>query len=127
MAQAIPHERAERIGGNFFQTVPAGADAYILRAILHDWADAESVAILKIVRAAAKPESRVIVMERVIQETPAYAPQKWMDLTMLTVLGGQERTLPEYRRLFEDAGIEMEQTIPVPAAQATLIVGRPRK
>jgi O-methyltransferase domain/Dimerisation domain len=124
-ARAIPHDRIERVGGNFFDRVPTGADAYILRAILHDWADPEAIAILKTVRAAAKPGARVIFMEQVIKETPEYGLHKWLDLVMLTVLGGQERTMAEYTYLLDEAGLELERTISM-SGPAALIISRPR-
>ncbi|HEY1242464.1 MAG TPA: methyltransferase, partial [Bryobacteraceae bacterium] len=112
IARSIPHDRIERDAGNFFQRVPSGADAYILRSVIHDWADEESVAILKTVRAATKPESRVILIEQMLPETPEFAVSKWLDLAMLVYAGGQERTATEYGKLLEEAGMEVEQIVP---------------
>jgi hypothetical protein len=125
VVQAIPHERVERVGGSFFESVPSGADAYILRSVIHDWADPEAIAILKTVRAAAKPDARVILIELILPETPEYTYGKWQDLHMLVVCGGQERTAADYRRLLGTAGFELEQIIPT-TAQMSLIISRPR-
>ena len=125
IAQAIRHDRIENISGNFFERVPSEADAYVLRLVIHDWDDAEAVRILKTVRAAAKPESRVIVIELIIDDAPGNAFSKWSDLLMMVTVGGQERTAVEYRQLLEEADLEVEQIVPTPAG-LKLIVGRPR-
>jgi len=125
LARAIPHERVKCVAGDFFESVPFGADAYILRSVIHDWSDQEASAILKNVRAAAKPDSRAFLVERIVPETAEYSFTKWIDLHMLAYFGGQERTAGEYRRLLEDAGFEVEQIIPTDAG-IDLIVSRPR-
>jgi O-methyltransferase domain len=125
IARALLHERIERVAGNFFERVPAGADAYVLRAVIHDWGDEDAVRILKTVRQAAKPDSRVILIEFTLPETSEYAYGKTADLTMLALTGGQERTANEYRELLDKAGFEVEQIIPTPA-QTSLVVSQPR-
>jgi hypothetical protein len=125
VARAIPHERIERASGSFFERVPAGADAYTLRWVIHDWGDAESLAILKNVRSAAKPESRVILIERLLLDAPEYAFNKWADLVMLVITGGQERTGTEYRQLLEKAGLDVEKIVPT-AGPFSLVISRPR-
>jgi hypothetical protein len=125
IARAIPHDRVECVSGSFLERVPAGADAYLLRQVIHDWADPEAVAIVKNVRAAASAESRVILIEQIIQETPQYALNKWMDLLMLVIVGGQERTAAEYRKLLDAAGLEVEKIVAT-AGPFSLIVSRPR-
>lgn len=125
IARAAPHERIERVAGNFFERMPDGADAYILRRVIHDWTDQEAVAILNTVRAAVKPDSRVILIEFTLPETSEYAYGKTADLTMLALTGGQERTATEYRQLLDKAGFEVEQVIATPA-QTSLVIGRPR-
>jgi hypothetical protein len=124
VAGAIPHDRMERVGGDFFEGVPAGADAYTMRWIIHDWADQEATAILGSVRKAMKPESRLILIEEIIPETPELTWAKWLDLHMLAVAGGRERTVSEYRDLFAKSGFQLEQIVPTPAG-SSLIIGRP--
>lgn len=126
VARAIPHDRIECIAGSFFERVPVGADAYILRSVIHDWDDPQSVAILKTVRAAAKADSRIILIEMIVPETEEYSYSKWNDLYMMALAGGHERTAKEYRRLLQEAGWEVEEVISTPADR-NLIVARPRK
>ena len=93
--------------GNFFESVPRG-DAYVLSKILHDWGDERASAILQTIRAAAPKGARLLVTETVIP--PGNEPQgaKWLDLLML-VLGGRERTEPDWRPLLEGAGFHIDQ------------------
>jgi hypothetical protein len=105
---------AERIrvqGGDFFTGVPAGADAYVLRHILHDWLDPDAVRILRKCRDAMTPDSKLIVVEMVIPPGNEPSFGKWLDLMMLLV-AGQERTEKEYSRLFSEAGLKMTRVIP---------------
>lgn len=125
VANSIPHPRMERMSGDFFQSVPAGADAYIMRWIIHDWPDAECIAILTNIRKTMEPESQLILIEEVISETPELTWAKWLDLQMLVTPGGQERTVSEYDALFAKSGFEHERSIPTPAG-SSLIIARPR-
>jgi len=125
IAQGIPHDRMERVAGDFFESVPSGADAYTMRWVIHDWADEESIAILNNIRKAAKPESRVVLIEEIIPETSEPTWAKWLDLHMLVMAGGKERTAAEYRELLQKAGFEIEQIVPTPAG-SSLIIGCPR-
>jgi hypothetical protein len=124
LSGAAPHERIEVVSGNFFESVPSGADAYILRSIVHDWADEQAVAILRTVRKATKPGARVIVIENVVPETSEPAFSKWIDLHMLVLAGGKERTEPEYRKLLEESGFDVERIVTTPSGNH-LIIGRP--
>jgi O-methyltransferase domain/Dimerisation domain len=124
VASSIPHARMERVAGSFFESVPLGASAYIMRWIIHDWPDPECVAILSNIRKAMKPDSRLILIEGIISETPEITWTKWLDLQMLVGPGGRERTLSEYNELFAKAGFEHEQTVPT-ATESSLIVARP--
>jgi hypothetical protein len=72
--------------------VPTGADVYILRWIIHDWSEAEAVALLGRVREAMKPGARLILLEELIPEVPDFVLGKWMDVLMLAITGGRERT-----------------------------------
>lgn len=125
VAGAIPHPRMERVAGSFFESVPPGADAYIMRWIIHDWPDAESIAILSNIRRTMKPASRLILIEGIIPETPEITWTKWLDLQMLVGPGGRERTLSEYKALFAKSGFQLEQTVPT-VTGSSLIVARPQ-
>jgi hypothetical protein len=112
MQQAISHERLKPIGGDFFQTVPAGADAYILRWIIHDWPEVEAVALLGKVREAMKPGARLILLEELIPKTPELVAGKWIDVLMLAITGDRERTEKEYSELLWSASCELEEVVP---------------
>jgi len=100
-------ERIEFAAGSFFDAVPAG-DAYLLSAILHDWSDERASAILHTIRSAASSEARLFVLETVIAPGNDPHGSKWLDLLMLVLAGGRERTEEEWRRLIEGAGFQVE-------------------
>jgi len=121
LQQAIAHNRMELVGGDFFQGVPIGADAYILRWIIHDWSEAEAVTLLSKVREAMKPGARLVLLEELIPETPELVPGKWIDLLMLAITGGRERTENEYRELLSAAGFELAEVVRTPGSFSILI------
>ncbi len=125
LAGAISHDRVERVAGDFLQRVPAGADAYLLRWILHDWADPEAISILSNIRKAMKPDSLVAVIEWVIPETSEPTLGKWMDLHMLAILGGRERTAAEYANLLARADLQLEEVVPT-ASSLSIVMARAR-
>ncbi len=99
--------------------------AYLLRFILHDWADADVAAILDSLRRTMKPTARLIVIEAVIPEGPAFNFGKWTDLQMLVCVGGRERTETEYRTLLAGAGFALEEVVGTDSP-LSLLVARPR-
>jgi SAM-dependent methyltransferase len=103
--EAALGERIEFVEGSFFESVPAG-DTYVLSGILHDWDDDRAGAILSTIRAAAPAGARVLATESVIPPGNEPNGAKWLDLLMLVLAGGRERTEPEWRRLLEGAGLE---------------------
>lgn len=109
IAGASSVQRCDKIGGSFFEEVPRGADAYTLKSVIHDWGDAEATAILRTVAGSLDPDGRVIVVERDLAD-PAAA---WVDLQMLVMAGGQERTEQEYASLFVAAGLRYVGVTPV--------------
>jgi hypothetical protein len=119
--QAISRDHLESVGGNFFQSVPVGADAYILRWIIHDWSEAEAVALLGKVREAMKPGARLVLLEELIPETPELVPGKWIDLLMLAITGGRERTIKEYADLLSVAGFDLEEVVRTSGSFSILI------
>jgi O-methyltransferase domain len=125
VAEAPQHDRMECVGGDFFAEIPISADAYLLRWIIHDWADDKAIAILENVREAAKPGARLLLVESVIPETPGFDMGKWMDVNLLVMAGGCERTATEFRDLYDQAGFELEQIIPTPSP-LSIVVGKPR-
>ena len=101
-------ERTTFVAGSFFERVPEG-DTYVLSGILHDWDDDRASAILTTVRASAPAGARVLVLESVIPEDNEPNSAKWLDLLMLVLAGGRERTEGEWRALLEGAGLRPEQ------------------
>lgn len=108
-------------GGSFFSGVPAGADAYVLRHIIHDWEDQDAIAILRECRKAVAPDGKILVVEMVIPSGNEPSFGKWLDLMMLLV-AGRERTKEEYSRLFSEAGLKLTRVIPT-ASDVSVIEG----
>jgi len=100
-------ERCEVVGGSFFDSVPAGADAYLMKYIIHDWDDAKCARILGHCRDAMAPSGRVLVVDRVIQPGNGTDWSKWLDIQMMVGPGGQERTRAEFAALFASAGLRL--------------------
>ncbi len=113
-------DRCEIVTGDFFATAPAGSDAYIMKHIIHDWSDDECVKILSHCRAGLNEGGKVLVVEMVLPEGNAPAVSKFLDLQMLLVLSGCERTESEYRALFDRAGLELTRVIPTPSPYSVL-------
>ncbi len=109
VAEALQHDRMTVISGDFFVSVPEGADAYVLRWIIHDWSDAQAKSIMETVRRYCKPSARLILIEMIIQEGAQFDFSKWTDLQMLVVLGGRERTAAEFDTLLSAAGFRLEE------------------
>lgn len=106
-------ERCRIIGGDFFQSVPAGADLYALKFILHDWRDADCVTILKNCRAAMAPGGRVLIIEHLVPEGTGPHFAKFMDINMMVMTdGGRERTQAEFERLLGAAELRLGQVFP---------------
>jgi hypothetical protein len=117
---AVPADLAGRLnfsGGDFFASAPAGADAYLLKHILHDWDDGACRTILRHIRAAMAPGARVLIIEQVIPPGNGPFPGKLLDLNMLVMTeGGRERTPADYAQLLESAGLRLERIVPTASA-----------
>jgi hypothetical protein len=98
-------DRCTFVAGSFFDAVPTG-DAFVLSTILHDWDDASALRILQTVRAAAGETARLILLEGVIEPGNEPDGAKWLDLLMLALSAGRERTEEQWRTLLLDAGFE---------------------
>lgn len=116
-------ERVAFIGGSFFDGVPAGHDAYMMKYILHDWSDDECRTILTHCRNAMAPGGRVFVVDTVIE--PGNAPQwgKLLDINMMVITGGRERTQPEFAELFASAGLRLDAVVST-GCPVSVLVGR---
>ena len=124
IAEAPHDSRIERVGGDFFKEIPVQADAYVLRWLLHDWSDEESVVILKNLRKVARPNARVMLVESVVPETPEFDMGKWMDLNMMVMATGKERTAREFRVLLDHGGFALEQIVPT-RSPLSIVIGKP--
>ncbi|WP_199848164.1 methyltransferase [Streptomyces dysideae] len=107
LADAGVADRATVAEGDFFERIPPGADVYVLSQILHDWADRDAVRILRRCRAAMSADSRLLIVEHVLPENAGAGAAGLLDLHMLVLLGGQERTLPQWESLLDRAGFHL--------------------
>ncbi|MEV7603791.1 methyltransferase [Kitasatospora sp. NPDC089797] len=120
LAAAGVADRCTTEAGSFFEHVPAGADAYLLKNILHDWNDDENRRILDNCRTAMGPNGRVVVFTSVLSEgRPDQDPVEALgaavfDIEMMVVTTGRERTLTEFEHLFAAAGLRLAQVTPLP-------------
>ncbi|WUI03808.1 acetylserotonin O-methyltransferase [Spirillospora sp. NBC_00431] len=120
--------RVEVVAGDFFEEVPGGADAYVLKSVIHDWEDAKATAILRNCRAAMRQDARILLLEQVMPEivTPETQGVVRNDLNMLVCTGGRERTEAEYRDLLESAGFtNVTLTGPIPPSAYYVIEAEP--
>jgi len=101
--EAALGERCTFVAGSFFEHVPHG-DAYVLGTILHDWPDEEAAAILRTIRAAAPDHARLLVLDSVVPAGNDPNGAKWLDLLMLVLFAGRERSEKQWRDLFEGTG-----------------------
>lgn len=115
-------DRCQVIGGNFFESIPAGADAYLMRHIIHDWDDEKATTILRHVHQVIPSSGRLLVVEGVIPPGNDPCFGKLLDLTMLTLPGGKERTEEEFRSLLQSAGFDLTNIVPT-AAEVSIIEG----
>jgi ubiquinone/menaquinone biosynthesis C-methylase UbiE len=118
-------DRCRLVPGSFFDAVPEGADAYVLRHIIHDWDEGKCLTILRNCHRAMSPKSKLLVIESVIPSGNSRFHGKFLDLVMLLIPGGKERTQEEYRHLFVQAGFEVTQIVPT-GTEVGIIEGRKR-
>ena len=113
--------RCQIRGGDFFSSVPAGADAYVMRHIIHDWEDREAIAILRNCGEAMNSGGRILIVETVLPTGNEPCFGKWLDLMMLLV-GGRERTVEEYERLFSASGLRLNRIVST-ASEVSILEG----
>ena len=105
-------DRCETVSGDFFKSVPAGGDAYVMKWIIHDWDDQKAITILRNCRNEMKPNGKLILVDCVVPETNEPHFSKFIDLNMLVMTGGKERTKEEFEQLLADAGFKLLRVIP---------------
>ena len=112
VANAPAHERVEILSGDFFTGVPANGDLYVIKSILHDWPDDRCETILHNIHGAAATDATILVVETILAPAPQPSPATFMDMNMLVMLGGRERTAEEYGALLQRCGFAMQRVIP---------------
>ena len=118
-------DRVRVVEGSFFETVPGGGDAYVLKSIIHDWPDDDAVHILRNVRDGAGTGKKVLLVELVIPQHNRDFAGNWTDLEMLIGAAARERTAAEYARLFDRAGFQLNRVVetasPFSVVEATAV------
>ena len=109
-------DRVEILSGSFFEGVPKGHDAYLLSHIIHDWDDSENATILKNIHGAMKPDGKLLIVEMVLPEGDEPHMGKMLDMMMMLVPGGEERTPSEYAELLEPNGFRVTRVVPTDSA-----------
>jgi hypothetical protein len=115
IADTEPAPRLTLVGGDFFVDAVPAADLYLLMDLLHDWDDADATRILAAVRRAARPQSRLLIVETLVPEMPGPHFGKTLDIIMLAVTGGRERTEAQHAALLAAAGFELTRVLPTPS------------
>jgi hypothetical protein len=109
-------ERCELVAGSFFESVPGGGDAYLLKSILHNWNDERSAVILRHCRRAMPKRTKLLVVERIMparmEPSRDHRALAWSDLNMLVLLEGRERTEAEFRALLASSGFKAARILP---------------
>ena len=108
--------RIEIESGSFFESAPGGGDVYLLSHIIHDWSEAQCLTILGNCRRAMNRNSRLLIIEMVLPTGDAPHLGKMLDIVMLAIPGGQERTEPEYHELLDKAGFQLKRVVPTESA-----------
>jgi hypothetical protein len=111
-------DRCTLVSGDMFSSIPAGADAYIMKHIIHDWPDDKCLQILKRCRKGVNPGGKLLVVDQVIRPGNDFDPGKFLDLEMLIFPGGLERSESQFRSLFAAAGWRLSRIVPTPGGGA---------
>jgi hypothetical protein len=115
------NQRCSYIAGNFFESVPDGADAYLLCGVLHDWDDDCAITVLRNCRrAATKKNGRVLIVDTIVPDTNSASFSKLLDLNMMVMTGGRERTKSEFCALLDAADYRLTRVIPTMAPQSVI-------
>lgn len=112
MASAGVGDRCDITSGDFFAEVPAGYDAYVMKFIIHDWDDEKSIAIMKNIRRAMADGGRLLLVEQIVSADNAPSFAKFIDVNMLVMTGGRERTEQEFADLFAASGFRLTRVVP---------------
>jgi len=116
-------DRCQVLGGDFFDSVPAGADCYVLANVIHDWDDDAAISILRTCHAAMQPGSRILIVEAILPAGNEPHPGKIGDVQMLVITGGQERTELQFRTLLTASGFTPTRVWPT-TSTVSIVEGR---
>jgi ubiquinone/menaquinone biosynthesis C-methylase UbiE len=105
-------DRCELVAGDFFKSVPEGGDGIVMKWIIHDWNDEQSISIMKNCHRALPAGGKLILIEAVVPDTNEPHFSKFIDLNMLVITGGRERTPEEFRQLYEASGFKLSRIVP---------------
>ena len=117
-------QRCQIVAGSFFESVPNNGDAYIMKAILHDWDDHRSIDILRTCRRAMSPTATLFVIERVIGPPNEIPEGKFSDLNMIVQYAALERTRQEFHNLLKSGGFEITEVVPT-RSPLSIVVAQP--
>ncbi len=124
LAEHSLSHRTTTVGGNFFESVAPVADLYLAKNIIHDWDDEKSITILRNIRKVIPPSGKLLLLEVMVGPPNVPDPGKFMDINMLAMTGGQERTAGQFAALFTASGFTLGRVIPT-ASPVFLIEGLP--
>ena len=121
LAEAGVDDRAELVGGDYFASVPAGGDVYVISHVSHQLSDEEAITVLRNVREAMDPEGRVVIIDPVLPEGDTPHPGKFMDITMMTLTHGGDRTEAELAALLRSASLRLVRTVALSAPSSVVV------
>ena len=124
VANATPAQRMQVQSGDFFRDALPAADVYLVSNVLHDWPDAEAIAILRAIHRACPRHAEVFILESLLPDTPGPAHSIVLDIVMLSITGGRERTRREYEQLLAAGGFRLDRVVPT-TSPVSVIVGIP--
>ncbi len=125
IAAAGLEARCRRVAGSFFESVPEGGDAYILRHTIHDWNDEQAGIILKNCHRVMAKTARLLILDAVIPPGNEWFAGKLLDVNMLIVSGGRERTRAQFESLLSASGFELTGVVPTPLPRVSIVEARP--
>lgn len=114
-------DRLTFVGGNFFESVPSGGDLYVSKVVIHDWNDEKAKIILKNIRQAMKDDAKLALLELCVKEGDEFTSV--LDILMMVLCDGQERTVEEFQALYEESGLTFTQAVPLHPYHCTVIEG----
>jgi hypothetical protein len=116
--------RIDVVGGSYFESVPAGGDGYVLSHVLHQLSDEEALVVLGNITAVLPPDGRLVIIDPILPEGDAPHPGKFMDITMLALTRGKDRTEQELRELLGQVGLRLVETVGM-TAPSSIAVAKP--